>query len=472
MSFTARATRLLTNRNAVCVGVQYEFHGKLLQEHGPVILCSGGFGADFTSGGLLAKWRPDLLHLPTTNGEQTTGDGIKMGQAIGGSAIGLEWVEVHPTGFVKPDDPEVKLKFVAAELLRGVGGILLDSTGKRFVNELDTKDKVTNAMWKSQKAPFRLLLNSKASDEIKWNVEHYKRVEVMKSCETGKDVAMELDIDPTVLQQTFTEYNTAAAQCASSAPGAPYPALGGGKTWDKFGKTFFPNAPLSMEDCFNIAVVTPVIHYSMGGLEIDQNSNVVDTRGRVIQGLYAAGEVAAGAHGEVRLAGNALLECVVFGRVAGKVAAKFMMPEIMPTSLNELSGKLKEAGAVVAKPADDDDDDDDEDEGGGGITAEEVAAHDKPGDVWIIVNNKVINVSEFVKVHPGGEAAIMAFAGNDASVEWNMIHKPDFLDIHVKDKILGEVGAGGGGGGKKKKKKEKDEGGGGITAEDVAAHDK
>ena len=60
------------------------------------------FGADFGSSGLLAKWRPDLLHLPTTNGDQTTGDGVKMGQAIGGSAIGLEWVEVHPTGFVKP----------------------------------------------------------------------------------------------------------------------------------------------------------------------------------------------------------------------------------------------------------------------------------------------------------------------------------------------------------------------------------
>ena len=69
-----------------------------------------------------------------------------------------------------------------------------------------------------------------------------------------------------------------------------------------------------------------------------------------------------------------------------------------------------------------------------------MAKHDKPGDLWIIVNKKVIDVSEFVKTHPGGEAAIMAFAGKDASVEWNMIHKPDFLDIHVKDKIKGELG--------------------------------
>merc|ERR1711924_325348 len=95
----------------------------------------------------------------------------------------------------------------------------------------------------------------------------------------------------------------------------------------------------------------------------------------------------------------------------------------------------------------------------------------KPGDVWIIVNNKVIDVSEFVKTHPGGEAAIMAFAGKDASVEWNMIHKPDFMGIWVKDKIKGEIGAGGGGGGKKKKKCKDDDGGAsGISPAEVAQH--
>merc|ERR1719331_1899100 len=101
------------------------------------------------------------------------------------------------------------------------------------------------------------------------------------------------------------------------------------------------------------------------------------------------------------------LECVVFGRVAGRAAANFMLPEIIPTSLVELSGKLVDANSVVVvKGGDDDESEDDDDGGGGGITVEEVAAHDKPGDVWIIVNNKVIDVSEFVKTHPGGEAAI------------------------------------------------------------------
>merc|ERR1712048_1455658 len=60
------------------------------------ILASGGFGADFTQNSLLAQYRPDLMHLPTTNGEHCTGDGIKMGEAIGGKTIDLEWVQVHP----------------------------------------------------------------------------------------------------------------------------------------------------------------------------------------------------------------------------------------------------------------------------------------------------------------------------------------------------------------------------------------
>ena len=76
---------------------------RIRQIVGPVILCSGGFGADFSNDSLLAKYRPDLLHLPTSNGEHCTGDGIKMGEAIGAKSVDLEWVQVHPTGLVKPD---------------------------------------------------------------------------------------------------------------------------------------------------------------------------------------------------------------------------------------------------------------------------------------------------------------------------------------------------------------------------------
>merc|ERR1719428_2163255 len=131
----ARATELLQGPAKDVIGLIYEKGGQQFKEMGPVILCSGGFGADFSNNSLLAKYRPDLLHLPTTNGEHCTGDGIKMGEAIGAKSVDLEWVQVHPTGLVKPDDAEAKVKFLAAEALRGVGGLILDGEGNRIANE-------------------------------------------------------------------------------------------------------------------------------------------------------------------------------------------------------------------------------------------------------------------------------------------------------------------------------------------------
>merc|ERR1719469_537985 len=76
----------------------------------------------------------------------------------------------------------------------------------------------------------------------------------------------------------------------------------------------------------------------MGGLEIDVDSAVVGANGKVVKGLYAAGEVAGGVHGNNRLGGNSLLDCVVFGRVAALHATKYIMGNCVPTSLDALSG--------------------------------------------------------------------------------------------------------------------------------------
>ena len=102
-----------------------------------------------------------------------------MGEAIGAKTINLEWVQVHPTRLVKPDDPDAKIKFLAAEALRGVGGVVFDALGNRFANELGRRDYVTGEMWKN-KSPFRLALNKAASDEIVWDCKHCTRREIMK----------------------------------------------------------------------------------------------------------------------------------------------------------------------------------------------------------------------------------------------------------------------------------------------------
>merc|ERR1712207_36511 len=108
------------------------------------------------------------------------------------------------------------------------------------------------------------------------------------------------------------------------------------------GKKFYHNAidgPAVKTQPFYVAIITPVIHYCMGGLEIDTDSACIGANGKAIPGLYAAGEVAGGVHGNNRLGGNSLLDCVVFGRVAGLHCAKYMMKgRIQETSLAELSG--------------------------------------------------------------------------------------------------------------------------------------
>merc|ERR1719247_2180680 len=295
----AKATKLVMNGKA-CVGVEYELGGKAMQEHGPVIICTGGFGADFTSNSLLAQYRPDLMHLPTTNGEHCTGDGIKMGEEIGGKTIDLEWVQVHPTGLVKPDDPDAKIKFLAAEALRGVGGIILNKEGERFANELGRRDYVTGEMWKN-KPPFRLCLNKAASDEIIWHCKHYTGRGVMKYYESGADLAKDMGVPVQTLIDTHDIHYQSAKKTEKDPDGGSWPAYPSGKSWDEAsgktgsGKKFYhniiPGSQVASQP-FYVAIITPVIHYCMGGLEIDVNSAVLGPTGKAIPGLYAAGEVA------------------------------------------------------------------------------------------------------------------------------------------------------------------------------------
>ncbi|KAG6821015.1 hypothetical protein H0H93_007905 [Arthromyces matolae] len=428
----ARVTKLVKDESNAVTGVEYTHDGKSETAYGPVVLATGGYAADFSEDSLLKKHRPEYWNLPTTNGDHCTGDGQKIAMAIGANGIDLEKVQVHPTGLVDPKEPDAKVKFLAAEALRGVGGLLLDSNGKRFVDELQHRDYVTGKIWENKHHPIRLVLNGAASKEIEWHCKHYVGRGLMKRFENGNALAAEFGLEPSVLKKTFDDYNQSVRTKK-----------------DPFGKKFF-QGEWSFNDFFHVAMMTPVLHYTMGGLEIDPESRVIDKSGKPIPGLFAAGEVAGGVHGANRLGGSSLLGCVVFGRVAGDSASAYLL-QAASAAVQKAGGRLSALSSHIAssststaspaakptsasanvpgKTADN------------AFSKEEVAKHDKKDDVWVIIDGQVLDVTKFLPDHPGGEKAILLYAGRDATEEFNMLHDPKVIPRYAPDAVIGKVKA-------------------------------
>merc|ERR1712046_566376 len=158
----------------------------------------------------------------------------------------------------------------------------------------------------------------------------------------GGEFAAEYGIPLANIEATFANYNDIADKQAKDPDNGPYEAYGGGKSWDQWGKKFFHNLPMDISDSFHVAIVTPVIHYCMGGMKINGDAESLGAGDGVIGGLYSAGEAAGGIHGNNRLGGNSLLDCVVFGRVSGRSAARYL------TASNIKYVESMKAGTAVA----------------------------------------------------------------------------------------------------------------------------
>jgi succinate dehydrogenase/fumarate reductase flavoprotein subunit len=130
----AKAHKLLQDGQGRVNGIVYADADEQQVVHATnVVLATGGFAADRSSESWLAKVRPELLSLGVTAGDFSTGDGLSLATSLDAKLVGMEHIQVHPTGFVDPKDPDNPNKFLAAEVLRGVGGILLTPQGKRYV---------------------------------------------------------------------------------------------------------------------------------------------------------------------------------------------------------------------------------------------------------------------------------------------------------------------------------------------------
>ena len=190
---------------------------------------------------------------------------------------------------------------------------------------LTSDSQVTGRIWDNGVYPVRLILNGEASKSIEWHCKHYVGRKLMKRFESGAELAKDMGISEKQLQAAFDDYNQIAS----------------GKKADPWGKKFFNKDTWKMDDFFNVAWMEPVLHYTMGGLEVNAKSQVINTSGKPIEGLWASGEVAGGVHGANRLGGSSLLGCVVFGRVAGDEASQYLFKQL---SSGQIAGQRLNQG--------------------------------------------------------------------------------------------------------------------------------
>ncbi|MBO5535991.1 MAG: flavocytochrome c [Clostridia bacterium] len=259
-----------------------------------VVLTTGGFGANLE---MVVEYKPELAGFMTTNAAGIQGQGIKMASELGAATVDMEQIQIHPT--VQADTASL-----ITEGLRGDGAILVNAEGKRFIDEVGTRD-VVSAAEIVQPGSFSWLIVDQKMVDASSVIQGYINRGLMLSGETYEDLAKALEIPAEAFAETMKTWNGYVAE----------------KNDPEFGRTSFAS-PLDTAPFYAVKV-TAGIHHTMGGLCIDSNTQVLNTEGAVIPGLFAAGEVTGGVHGANRLGGNAVADFVVFGRIAGEQAAAY-----------------------------------------------------------------------------------------------------------------------------------------------------
>ena len=292
-----KVTDILSD-NGQITGIKAESDREIEIKTSAVILATGGFGAGKD---LLAQYRSDLLNLRTTNQPGATGDGIKLAQKLGAQLVDMEQVQVHPT--VQQDTPHA---YLIGEAVRGEGAILVNNDGTRFVNELDTRKNVTQAIDGLGGTGAYLIFDTDIRKRVK-AIEFYDHVGLVKTGQTLTDLAAEIKVDANNLEETVSKWNQAVKSQRDS----------------EFNRTTGMERDISDGPFFAIHIA-PAVHYTMGGLKINDKTQVLNTDNKVINGLFAAGEIAGGLHGNNRIGGNSIAETVVFGRQAGQQVYKYL----------------------------------------------------------------------------------------------------------------------------------------------------
>ena len=296
MMLDTTATEILTDANGAAVGVKATgASGETVTVNAKaVILASGGFGANLD---MVVKYKPELKGFMTTNAPGIQGQGIEMAQAIGAATVDMDQIQIHPT-------VEANTAALITEGLRGDGAILINEEGQRFIDEVGTRD-VVSAAEIAQTGSYSWLVVDQAMVDASSVIQGYIKKGYTVTGATYEELGKAMGVDAAAFAETMEKWNGYVE--AKNDP--------------DFGRTSFAN-PLNTAPYYAVKV-TAGVHHTMGGLKINANTEVLNEKGEVIPGLFAAGEVTGGVHGANRLGGNAVADFTVFGRIAGAAASDY-----------------------------------------------------------------------------------------------------------------------------------------------------
>ena len=290
------ANEILTDANGAAVGVKATgASGETVTVNAKaVVLTTGGFGANLD---MVTEYKPELKGFMTTNAAGAQGQGIEMATAIGAGTVDMDQIQIHPT-------VEANTAALITEGLRGDGAVLINAEGKRFIDEVGTRD-VVSAAEIAQTGSYSWLVVDQAMVDASSVIQGYIKKGYTVTGETYEELGKAMGVDEAAFAETMNTWN----------------GYVDAKNDPDFGRTSFANK-LDTAPYYAIKV-TAGVHHTMGGLTINTNTEVLKEDGSVIPGLFAAGEVTGGVHGANRLGGNAVADFTVFGRIAGKAASDY-----------------------------------------------------------------------------------------------------------------------------------------------------
>ncbi len=282
---------------------------KSLKANKGVILCYGGFSADVP---YRTIQDPKLnATLDTTNQPGATSELWRETSSIGCLQAQNDWIQCGPWG--NPHEKGMGIGWQFNQTAAAEYGLWANSAGKRFVNELANRKVRADAIMVEQANGRKCFAIADANGVKPFETQrpgmlnkHLERNLIFKY-DTLDELAKAQGIDAEQLKQTVEEFN-------GYVKNKKDPVLG----------RYINNEQLPVETApFYAGELQPKVHHTMGGLITDDKCMVLDVRtDKPIKGLYAAGEATGHVHGAVRLGSVAILDCLVFGRMAGENCAK------------------------------------------------------------------------------------------------------------------------------------------------------